>query len=64
VLKFIIVGEALNNAVAAIAAVLVPFALVAGFIAWLSPRAQWPVAVAISAPVALLCLVSDPMGAI
>ena len=64
VVVFIGVGEALNNAIAAFAAVSVPFALVAGSFAWLSPRAQWPVAVAICAPVALLCVVGAPMGAI
>jgi len=64
IVVFIGVGEALNNAIAAFAAVSLPFALVAGFLAWLSPRAQWPVAVAISAPVALLCIVGAPMGAI
>jgi hypothetical protein len=64
IVVFIGVGEALNNAVAAFAAVSLPFALIAGLLAWLSPRAQWPVAVAISAPVALLCVMGSQMGAI
>lgn len=64
IVVFIGVGEALNNAIAAFVAVSLPFALVAGFLAWLSPRAQWPVAVAISAPVALLCVMGAPMGGI
>jgi hypothetical protein len=64
IVVFIGVGEGLNNAIAAFAAVSVPFALLAGFFSWLSPRAQWPVAVAMSAPVTLLCLVGASMGAI
>ena len=64
IVVFIGVGEALNNAIAAFAAVSLPFALVAGFLAWFSPRAQWPVALAISVPVALLCVLGAPMGAI
>ncbi len=57
------VGEALNNAIAAFAAVSVPFALLAGSFSWLSPRAQWPVAVAMPAPVTVLCLLGAQMGA-
>jgi len=61
---FIGVGEALNNGLAAFAAVSLPFALLAGFFSWLSPRAQWPIAVAMSAPVTLLCIAGASMGAI
>lgn len=64
ILVFFGVGEGLNNGIAAFAAVSFPFALLAGFLAWLSPRAQWPVAGAMVAPVTLLCLVGGGMGAI
>ena len=46
IVVFIGVGEALNNGIAAFAAVSIPFALLAAFLSWLSPRAQclwrWP----------------------
>jgi hypothetical protein len=61
---FIGVGEASNNAIAAFAAVSFPFALLAGFLSWLSPRAQWPVAVAMATPVTLLCMIGAQMGSI
>ena len=61
---FIVVGEALNNGLAAFAAVSLPFAVLAGFFSWLSPRAQWPVAAAMSAPVTILCIGGASMGTI
>jgi hypothetical protein len=64
IVVFIGVGEALNNGLAAFAAVSLPFALLAGFFSWLSPRVQWPVAVVMSAPVTLLCIAGASMGAI
>jgi len=56
------VGEAANNAIAAFAAVSFPFALLAGFLSWIAPRARWTIAIAMSAPVAILCLMSASMG--
>jgi hypothetical protein len=64
IVVFIGVGEALNNGLAAFAAVSLPFALIAGLFSWLSPRAQWPVAAAMSALVTLLCIAGASMGAI
>jgi hypothetical protein len=61
---FIGVGEGYSNAIAAFAAVSIPFALLAGFFTWLSPRAQWPVVIALDAPVTLLCLAGAGMGAV
>jgi hypothetical protein len=60
---FIGVGESLNSGIAAFAAVSLPFALLAGFFSWLSPRAAWPVVIAMDAPVILLCLAGVGMGA-
>ena len=48
------VGEGANNAIVAFAAVSFPFAILAGFFSWLAPRARWAIAIAISAPVALI----------
>jgi len=64
ILVFIGVGEGLNKGIAAFAAASFPFALLAGFLSWLLPRAQWPVAVAMAAPVTLICLSGAGMGAI
>ena len=58
------VGEALNNGIAAFAAVSLPFALLAGLLSWLVPRAQWAIVVAMSAPITLLCMAGASMGAI
>ena len=58
------VGEALNNGLAAFAAVSFPFALLAGLLSWLVPRARWAIAVAMSAPITLLCIAGASMGAI
>lgn len=57
------VGEAANNGIVAFAAVSFPFALLAGLLAWTSPRAQWAIALAISAPVALLSCIGSWSGA-
>ncbi len=59
---FIGVGEAANNAIAAFAAVSLPFALLAGVLSWIAPRARWAIAIALSAPVTILCLMSASMG--
>lgn len=48
------VGEGANNGIIAFAAVSFPFALLAGFFSWISPRAQWAIAIAIAAPVSLV----------
>jgi predicted histidine transporter YuiF (NhaC family) len=64
IVVFIGVGEALNNGLAAFAAVSLPFTLLAGLFSWLTPRAQWPVAVAMAAPVTLLCIAGASMGVI
>ncbi len=64
IVVFIGVGEALNNAIAAFAAVSVPFALLAGFLSWLAPRAQWAIAAAMSAPITLLCIQGAAMGTV
>ena len=56
------VGEALNNGIAAFAAVSLPLALLAGIFAWLVPRARWAVAVALAAPVVIICVMSASMG--
>ena len=58
------VGEALNNGIAAFAAVSLPFALLAGLLSWLVPRAQWAITVAMSAPITLLCMAGASMGTI
>jgi hypothetical protein len=58
------VGEGTNNAIAAFAAVSFPFALLAGFLSWIRPRGKWVIAIAMSAPVAIICLMSASMGAI
>ncbi len=50
------VGEAANNAIAAFAAVSFPFALLAGFFSWIESRAWWAIALALSAPVAVLAI--------
>ncbi len=56
------VGEAANNAIIAFAAVSFPLALLAGVFSWLVPRAKWAVAVALAAPVVIICLMSARMG--
>jgi len=56
------VGEAFNNAIAAFAAVSLPLALVAGIFSWLVPRARWAVALALAAPVVIICFMSASMG--
>src|SRR3990172_7293095 len=38
------VGEGTNNAIYAFIAVSLPFTLLAGFLSWLAPEAQWAVA--------------------
>ena len=53
------VGEAANNALVAIAAVSFPFALLAGFMSWIVPRARWAIAVAMSAPTVILGIVGS-----
>jgi len=58
------VGEALNNAIAAFAAVSLPFALLAGIFSWLVPRARWVVAVALAAPIVIICVMSARMGSL
>ena len=50
------VGEAANNTIAAFAAVSFPFALLAGFFAWIAPRARWAIAVALVVPITILSL--------
>lgn len=58
------VGEALNNAIAAFAAVSFPFALLAGLLTLAIPEARWYVAIAMAAPVTLLCLGAANMGSV
>ncbi len=58
------VGEASNNALAAFAAVSLPFALLAGLFSWLVVRARWAIAVALAAPVVVICLLSARMGSV
>ena len=55
----IVVGEAANNSIVAFAAVSFPFALLAGFLAWIAPRARWAIAIAMSAPVAVTGLLGS-----
>jgi hypothetical protein len=50
------VGEAANNTITAFAAVSFPFALLAGFLSWITPQARWAIAGAMSAPVALISI--------
>jgi len=53
------VGEAANNTIAAFAAVSFPFALLAALFSWITPRARWPVAAAMCAPVATIALLGS-----
>jgi hypothetical protein len=50
------IGEAANNSLIAYAAISFPYALLAGFFAWIVPGARWAIAGAMSIPVALLSL--------
>jgi hypothetical protein len=56
-------GEATNNDVVAFVAVSIPFALLAGFFSWIAPRAKWFIAIAITAPVAILSFLGAWSGA-
>ena len=56
------VGEATNNGVVAFAAVSLPYALLAAIFSWFVPRAWWAIAVALAAPVAIICFMSAGMG--
>jgi hypothetical protein len=58
------VGEGANNAIAAFAAVSFPFAVLAGIFSWIAPQARWPIAAAMSGPVAVICLVGSWSGGI
>jgi len=58
------VGEGANNAIAAFAAVSFPFAILAGFFSWIAPQARWPIAAAMSGPVALISLAGSWSGGI
>ncbi len=51
-------GEGANNVVVAFATVTIPFALLAGLFSFIAPAARWPIAGAVSAPVAVISLVS------
>jgi hypothetical protein len=53
------VGESANNTILAFAAVSFPFALLAGFFAWIAPRARWAIGIAMSAPVAILAILGS-----
>jgi hypothetical protein len=53
---FIGVGEATHNTLLALAAVSFPFALLAGFFAWLAPRAQWAISIAMFAPITIFAI--------
>ena len=53
---FIGVGEATNNTLLALAAVSFPFALLAGFFAWLAPRARWAISIAMFAPITIFAI--------
>lgn len=58
------VGEGANNAVVAFAAVSFPFGILAAIFSWVAPQARWPIAAALSGPVALISLVSGWSGGI
>lgn len=53
---FIGVGEATSNALLALAAVSFPFALLAGFFAWLAPHARWTISIAMFVPITIFAI--------
>jgi hypothetical protein len=56
------IGEAANNALVPFLVLAVAFALLAGFLAWVAPRAWWAIALAMSAPVAVIALLGSWSG--
>jgi hypothetical protein len=56
IVMFIGVGEATHNTLLALAAVSFPFAVLAGFFAWLAPRARWTISVAMFAPITIFAI--------
>lgn len=54
---FIGVGEATDNMLLALAAVSFPFALLAGFSAWLAPRARWTISIAMCSPTTIFAMI-------
>ena len=57
------VGEATNNGLIAIATVSLPFFFLTGLLSCIAPRARWAIAVAMSAPVAILGVLGSWSGA-
>jgi hypothetical protein len=51
------------QSIVAYVAISIPFALLTGFFSWIAPRAKWFIAIAISAPVAIISILSSWSGA-
>lgn len=59
IVVLISVGEGANNAIVAFAAVSFPFALLAGFLSWLAPRARWAIGIAMSTPIFIISVIGS-----
>ncbi len=56
IVMFISVGEATHNTLLALAAVSFLFAFLAGFFAWLAPRARWAISIAMLTPITIFAI--------